>query len=140
MAYILHKYKARAKLPKTGQDKLVYLVIDDNQEIYELIKRIYSSHNFIYCDNGLDGLIKAIDKENKIEAVFLDYNMPKQNGLETLKRIRLQKPDLPIFMMSGNPEIKEKALSFGATKFLEKPFDLLELTGLLSIREITVTV
>ncbi len=43
-------------------------------------------------------------------------------------------------MMSGNPEIKEKALSFGATKFLEKPFDLLELTGLLSIREITVTV
>ncbi len=83
----------------------------------------------------MDGLTKVTDAKNNVEAVFLDYNMPKQDGLETLKKIRQQKPDLPVFMMSGNPDIKQKALTCGATKFLEKPFDLLELTGVLSSKK-----
>ncbi len=116
------------------------IIIDDEKNIYELIKRIYKGCNFIYSNNGLDGLTQVIDRSNEIEAVFLDYNMPKQDGLETLKKIRLQKPDLPVFMMSGNPDIKQKALTYGATKFLEKPFDLFELTSLITITEVSIAI
>jgi FixJ family two-component response regulator len=64
--------------------------------------------------------------------VITDVRMPGMDGLELQRRIRLQRPDLPIIFISAHnnsDEIRQKALDEGALDFLYKPFnaaDLLE--------------
>ena len=63
--------------------------------------------------------------------VITDVRMPGMDGVELQRRIRLERPDLPIIFISAhnNAEIRQKALDEGAVDFLYKPFnaaDLLE--------------
>ena len=55
--------------------------------------------------------------------------MPEMDGIETLKKIR-QNPktaNLPVLIITANPEKKAEALASGANDFLAKPYDVLEL-------------
>jgi DNA-binding NtrC family response regulator len=56
--------------------------------------------------------------------VFLDYNMPGLNGLETLAEIKRHSPDLEVVIMTSNASlpIVEQARRTGAAGFLKKPF------------------
>ena len=63
--------------------------------------------------------------------LITDVRMPGMDGIELQRRIRLERPDLPIIFISAHnrPEIRQKALDDGAVDFLYKPFnaaDLLE--------------
>jgi FixJ family two-component response regulator len=63
--------------------------------------------------------------------VITDVRMPGMDGIELQRRIRLERPDLPIIFISAHnhAEIRQKALDDGAIDFLLKPFnaaDLLE--------------
>jgi CheY-like chemotaxis protein len=55
--------------------------------------------------------------------------LPGQTGLEALKAMRAQRPELPIVMITGypTPAHEEQVLAAGATAFLPKPFDESEL-------------
>jgi len=56
--------------------------------------------------------------------VFLDYNMPGLNGVETLSEIKRQYPQLRVVIMTSteNDVIAERARAAGAAAFLRKPF------------------
>ena len=63
--------------------------------------------------------------------VITDVRMPGIDGIELQRRIKLERPDLPIIFISAHihAEIRQKALDGGAFDFLFKPFnaaDLLE--------------
>jgi FixJ family two-component response regulator len=63
--------------------------------------------------------------------VITDVRMPGMDGIELQRRIRLERPDLPIIFISAHnsDEVRQKALDDGAIDFLYKPFnaaDLLE--------------
>ena len=63
--------------------------------------------------------------------VITDVRMPGMDGIELQRRIRLERPDLPVIFVSAHnhAEIRQKALKDGAVDFLYKPFnaaDLLE--------------
>ena len=63
--------------------------------------------------------------------VITDVRMPGLDGIELQRRIRLERPDLPIIFISAHNhvEVRQKALDGGAVDFLYKPFnagDLLE--------------
>jgi FixJ family two-component response regulator len=63
--------------------------------------------------------------------VITDVRMPGMDGIELQRRIRLERPDLPIIFISAHnhAEVRQKALDGGAVDFLLKPFnaaDLLE--------------
>ena len=53
--------------------------------------------------------------------------MPIKNGLETTKEILKINNYVKIIFISSYPDVKESALSIGATLFIEKPFELQEL-------------
>jgi FixJ family two-component response regulator len=57
--------------------------------------------------------------------VITDVRMPGMDGLELLRRIRLERPALPVIVMSAHhtAEIRQTALDQGAVDFLYKPFD-----------------
>jgi FixJ family two-component response regulator len=61
--------------------------------------------------------------------ILLDVNMPGMSGLEILKRLREQRCEAPIFMISGVGDIPTavEAIRTGAVDFIQKPFKADEL-------------
>jgi FixJ family two-component response regulator len=61
--------------------------------------------------------------------VITDVRMPGMNGIELQRRIKLERPALPVILMSAhhNAEIRKTAIDAGAIAFLYKPFDGTEL-------------
>jgi FixJ family two-component response regulator len=61
--------------------------------------------------------------------VITDVRMPGIDGIELQRRIKLERPDLPVIFISAHnhAEIRQKALDDGAFDFLFKPFDAADL-------------
>jgi FixJ family two-component response regulator len=63
--------------------------------------------------------------------VIADVRMPGMDGLELQRRIRLERPDLPVIFISAHydDDVRSRALQGGAVDFLHKPFDPVDLLG-----------
>lgn len=106
-------------------NKIKVLVIDDSAFMRKTLTFMLESTNDIEvvatAKDGLEGydLIKKLQPD----IVTLDFEMPKMNGLETLKKIMTDCP-VPVLMVSSftteGAEITIKALSLGAADFLPK--------------------
>ncbi len=114
--------------------------IDDSEQNLMLLEA-YANHidlnvkNFSDSQQALDFIL-----HNDIDIIFVDYMMPKLNGLELIKKFRETNISTPIIMITAAGEdIKLDALKAGATDFLNKPLDLSEFTlrtqNLLKLRE-----
>jgi FixJ family two-component response regulator len=65
--------------------------------------------------------------------VVTDVRMPGTDGIELQRRIRLERPELPVIFISAHQdeETRQRALDGGALAFLHKPFDAAELLGVI---------
>ncbi|MGB6946394.1 MAG: response regulator [Bryobacteraceae bacterium] len=61
--------------------------------------------------------------------VITDVRMPGMDGIELQRHIRLERPTLPVILISAhyNAEVRRTAIDEGAVDFLYKPFDAAEL-------------
>lgn len=110
------------------------LIVDDDKQIRELLVFDIAQSGYIVdcaCD-GQEGLKKAL--ENNYDLILLDVMMPKMNGYEVCKNIRIAKPDIPVLMLTAKGTIEDKTQGFdcGADDYLIKPFEIQEV--LLRIR------
>jgi DNA-binding NtrC family response regulator len=82
--------------------------------------------------SGEEALVKI--KNKNFDAIVLDVMMPGIGGLETLKRIRKENPELQIIMLTGQGSVDKavEAMKEGAIDFLEKPADLNKLLDKIS--------
>jgi len=66
---------------------------------------------------------------DRYDIILLDIMLPKMNGLEILKRLRIEKIKTPIIMLTARNQVEDKiqGLDFGADDYLSKPFDFNEL-------------
>ncbi|PWN05916.1 response regulator [Rhodohalobacter mucosus] len=107
------------------------LLIEDDPVVAKLIEHRLTKNQFRFerRNNGLDGL-KAI-RELSPDLVLLDVMLPSMNGLELLRQIRSEKQirDTRVIMLSASMKIKdkEKAFSYEAMDYVEKPFQTDEL-------------
>lgn len=67
--------------------------------------------------------------EGLCDLLVLDLNLPGVNGLEVLRRVRFQKPHLPILILTGNARVEDRVsgLDSGADDYMTKPFAFSEL-------------
>lgn len=81
------------------------LVVDDDKHIGEALIETLSLEGYepIYADDGS----VAIDilREQPIDVTLMDIIMPNQEGLQTIKQIRKEFPDVPIIAMSGGGRV-----------------------------------
>jgi len=109
------------------------LVVDDEKSILQSLTGILSDEGYevLSAESGIEALDKV--KEVTPDLVLLDIWMPELDGIETLKRIKDDYPNLQVVMMSGHGSIETavKATKIGAYDFVEKPLSLEKL--LLSI-------
>ena len=105
-------------------------IVDDEPSILNTLSSILEDEGYqvSLAKSGTEAL-KLIRAEPP-ELVILDIWMPEIDGLETLKRIRQQFPNLMVIMMSGHGSVETavKATKLGAYDYLEKPLDLEKVT------------
>lgn len=115
------------------------LIVDDDEpiceEFCETLQEI--GHEVDYALNGDDGLHKIA--MNHYNMVFLDYVMPKMEGIQVLALIK-KISKVPVAFISGFlPESKErKVLSMGACACLRKPLDLNRIRNLIKSVEFEI--
>lgn len=108
------------------------LVVDDEAAIRDSL-RLLLRNNFdvTTAQDGLEA-IKMID-EVKPDLVLLDLIMPNLGGIDTLRQIRERKLSVPVVMLTGTNTVKTavEAMKLGAVDYLNKPFEIEELTTLI---------
>lgn len=99
------------------------LIVDDETLIVNNLKLTLEDYaDKIYtASNGFEAI--KILEENTIHCVICDINMPKMNGVELIKNIRLKGNQVPFIFYTGhgNHELMLEVAKYGAFDFLSKP-------------------
>jgi two-component system response regulator VicR len=106
------------------------LVVDDEKSIADIIKFNLEKEGY-YVDTAYDGEegITKVDKY-KPDLIILDVMMPKKDGFEVLKEIRMNS-NIPVLMLTAKEEEFDKVLGLelGADDYITKPFSMRELVA-----------
>ena len=103
------------------------LIADDSQIIIKLLANILESENYhvVSVGNGLDAL-KLVHQE-KPDLIITDYLMPQMNGMELIKKIKSQLSTrvIPIIMLTAKDEVDSEAagIDAGADDYITKPLN-----------------
>ena len=111
------------------------LVVDDEPQVERLILQRFrrqvrsKEYEFTFARNGKEAL-ELLEKEEDIEMVLSDLNMPEMDGLTFLSRLKEIKPDLKTVIVSAYGDMKNirEAMNLGAFDFITKPIEFEDLT------------
>lgn len=114
-----------------GPQHATILVTDDNEDNRELLRRHLErqGHTVLQAEDGHRALELITNKT--VDLVLMDVMMPGIDGFETTRQIRAmpEHSDLPVIMVTalGSKEHRLKAVEAGASDFVSKPVDKVEL-------------
>jgi two-component system, chemotaxis family, chemotaxis protein CheY len=116
------------------------LVIDDSRTVRLIVGKILAEMGIEVTEaaNGREGLDQL--RQNFVELVLVDWNMPEMNGLDFIKAVRAQHAydSVRLVMVTTETEQEQviRALDAGASEYVMKPFTreiLVAKLGLLDI-------
>ncbi|MGA2091509.1 MAG: response regulator [Endomicrobiales bacterium] len=109
----------------TSHKKSKILIVDDEPDIVLVVGEFLAGEGFtvLTANNGVQAIEKV--KDHCIDLAILDVAMPTMNGIETLKRLKLIKPSLPVIMITAYRDAEKvvEAFRLGAYDCIFKPFD-----------------
>jgi DNA-binding response OmpR family regulator len=115
-------------VPAAYADRPV-LVVEDDADLAGLL-RLHLGDLGLEVEtrgHGTEGLNRAL--EANVSLVILDIMLPGLDGFEVCKRLRAEKPHVPILMLTSKSEELDKVLGLelGADDYITKPFSIREL-------------
>jgi two-component system phosphate regulon response regulator OmpR len=105
------------------------LVVDDDIKINKLVSHYLKEQGlYTYSAHSGKDLDKILDK-NLIDLIVLDLMLPDESGLDICKRLRVNKINIPIIMLTAKGDEVDRilGLEMGADDYLPKPFNPREL-------------
>jgi FixJ family two-component response regulator len=113
----------------TGVAKHLVVVVDDDFRLRESLKSLAESAGYAAATYSSAEEFLQSGALAGAACLITDVRMPGMNGIELQRRIRLERPELPVIFISAHQddEARERALDEGAIRFLYKPFDGAEL-------------
>jgi two-component system copper resistance phosphate regulon response regulator CusR len=105
------------------------LVVEDEQKVAEFIKKGLEENGF-KVEIVHDGILaKHMAFANQYDLILLDIIIPKLNGIELAKELRIGKINTPILMLTALGKTDDKLVGFdsGADDYMTKPFEFREL-------------
>jgi len=105
------------------------LIIDDEKSILDLLSVVFEKEGYsVETSLSATRAVDLIDKQD-FDLIISDIKMPKMSGMELLRYVRENRPDIPIVMITAYGTIKQavEALKAGAADYVVKPFDVEEL-------------
>ena len=116
--------------------KLRVLVVDDEPAVRDVVADAiqYGGHEIVgTAKDGTEAIARA--QELRPDLVVMDILMPGLNGLDAMKAILAAKTAKRVLLMSGEYRsvgvTRDEMMRHGAAGFMEKPFNITELFGLL---------
>ena len=101
------------------------LVLDDEQDILNVIDKFFSRKNIVDVVTYTNPL-QAIEtiKAGEIDLLLTDIMMPEMDGIEVLKTVKSQKPEVKVIMMTAYSTIDKilECEKLGANDYVTKPF------------------
>lgn len=108
------------------------LVVDDEPDVEPLFRQQFRrdlrTGRFLmeFAPSGPAALARASDvADPSLILILSDINMPGMSGLEMLPKVRANRPEVPVIMITayGDPETRRQAIERGAVGLLTKPID-----------------
>ena len=116
-------------------EKRKILLIDDHEGFLETVSywlkaKGHSVMTATHCEAGL-----KIIESTPLDIVFLDMHMPKVNGVETLRRIRQIKKDLPVILVTAylEDDLINQATELGISGLFPKEGDFNKLLNVMEV-------
>lgn len=105
------------------------LIIEDEKKVADFIKRGLKEEGYSVdvAFDGEEGHFQASSSE--YDAIILDLMLPKIDGISLCKKLRADKINVPVLMLTAKDSVKDKVTGFdsGANDYLTKPFSFEEL-------------
>ncbi len=102
------------------------LLVDDEEEFIDLMSQRLETRGLkvVAVSSGEEAVSTVAD--HNFDVAVVDLAMPGIDGIETLKQIKGERPDISVIMLTGQATVKSgiEAMKHGAMDFLEKPVDL----------------
>ena len=112
------------------------LIVEDDKKISRILKLQLErkNHEITIIENGIDALNEIGRKRDFYDLILLDLGLPSMEGNEVCKNVR-KISKVPIIVVSAKNNIEEKVelLKSGASDYVTKPFDFLELEARINI-------
>jgi len=115
-----------------GKDYL--LIVDDNASVRRLLFEIISDEGYKVETAGSGTETIQMVNSSMPSLILLDVKMPGMSGLETLEKLRVHAPGVPVIMMTAYREMDacQEAKNLGLVReYLKKPFEIDELRFLI---------
>lgn len=124
------------------RENIRILLTDDDEDDREFFGQAIADLDLNYpvefCKNGVELLDRLYDKSTDIpDIIFLDLNMPKLSGIETLKKIREDErfkniPVIAIYSTSATIDGIKDTLGLGANVYIVKPISFSDLKKIIA--------
>jgi len=99
---------------------------DDDPDVlfllHKLVEKMYPQSSISMFSNAEDAYIHILDRGTDL--LITDHGMGMMSGAELVGELRREQYEMPILMISSNPQIAIEAQAAGATAFVEKSLDL----------------
>ena len=117
-----------------NEKKIRVLIVDDSRVVRVAASRMFGDEfDVLLAVDGADGL-RVVENDPTINIIFTDLAMPEMDGFELLKAIRQHTREdiraIPVVVATGAGNAsaaKQKAFAIGATDFISKPFNGIDL-------------
>lgn len=97
------------------------LHLDDNQDFLEMFYYMFKK-NFMITSIAIPSEALENLKDQEYDLIIIDYEMPGMNGLDFLRKVKEEYPDIPLIFYTGqgNEEIAREAFILGASDYFTK--------------------
>lgn len=106
------------------------LVVDDEKLCCEGCRHTLAHQGYAVDDTNDAGRGLELARANDYDAILLNIKMPTMDGMEFLEKLRVTKPDVPVVLMTDDPNLPNtaSAVRLGASDYVVKPFTPEEIT------------
>lgn len=107
------------------------LIAEDDEALAKFVRQGLEGERYA-VDVFSDGeQARSAATQTEYDLVVLDLNLPKLDGVSVLRQLRLQKPTLPVLVLTQRTKVEDRVqcLDTGADDYLAKPFSFSELSA-----------
>lgn len=112
------------------------LLVEDDERISEPLLRVLGTEGYevVHASTGNEGLAAVMSR--KPDLLLLDLTLPDIDGLDVCRKVREERPELPIIMLTARADEMDVivGLGAGADDYVPKPFRLAELVARIKAR------